>query len=88
MSPLKYIATVVSASIVSKVHRFFQFELTEDGKSYQLGKLMENPTYIRFNAYWDEMAVSGFIPLFILIYLNLKIYLEVRVGCFVRSSLE
>ena len=84
-SPFKYIATVVSASIVSKIHRFFQFELNNDGKNYRLGKLMENPAYIRFNAYWDEMAVSGFIPLLILIYLNLKIYLEVIFCLFVLS---
>ena len=67
----------MSASVLSRAHRFFQFKLSEDGKTYELGKLMESPTYLRFNAYWDEMAVSGFIPLFVLIYLNVKIYLEV-----------
>ena len=79
-SPFKYVATVVSAAIFSKLHRFLQFELNEDKNNYRLGNLMKNPTYIRFNAYWEEMAVTGFIPLFILIYLNLKIYLEVRVS--------
>ena len=79
-SPFKYVATVVSAAIFSKLHRFLQFELNEEKNNYRLGNLMKNPTYIRFNAYWEEMAVTGFIPLFILIYLNLKIYLEVRVS--------
>ena len=77
-SPFKYVATVVSVSFVSKIHRFLQFELNEDRNNYKLSKLMGNPAYIRFNAYWEEIAVTGFIPLFILIYLNLKIYLKVR----------
>ena len=79
-SPFKYVATVVSAAIFSKLHRFLQFKLNEDKNNYRLGNLMKTPTYIRFNAYWEEIAVTGVIPLFILIYLNLKIYLKVSVS--------
>ncbi len=38
---------------------------------------MEDPTYIRFSSYWDELITTGIVPLLALIYFNLRIYLKV-----------
>ena len=60
-----------------KIPRFFHFQLNEDGSDYVTTHLMENTTYIWTNAYWDDLMVTGFVPLLILIYFNFRIYLRV-----------
>ena len=71
---------VISAAVLSKIPRFFHFKLTSvDGViDYETTYLMEDPTYIWFTAYWDDLLVTGFVPFFILIYLNARIYLKVN----------
>ena len=60
-----------------KIPRFFHFQLNEDGSDYVTTHLMENTAYIWTNAYWDDLMVTGFVPLLILIYFNIRIYLRV-----------
>ena len=60
-----------------KIPRFFHFELNEDGTDYRTTKIFEDAQYITFSAYWDDIVVTGFLPIIILAYLNIKIYLKV-----------
>ena len=76
-SPCKFLIFVVTISIISKIPRFLQFELTTNGKDYKITDLMGDPTYIRFNSYWDEIIVTGFMPLILLMYFNVKLYMKV-----------
>lgn len=77
-SPCKYAIVVISAAVTLKIPRFFHFKLTYVGNvtNYGTTDLMEDPTYIWFNAYWDDLMATGFLPLAVLIYLNFKIYLK------------
>ena len=70
---------VITAAIILKIPRFFHFQLTRVNGiiDYETTELMEDPTYIMFNAYWDDLLAIGLLPLLILIYLNAKIYLKV-----------
>jgi hypothetical protein len=68
---------VISASVILKIPRFFHFRLNEDGDDYKTTHLMENTAYIWINAYWDDLMVTGFVPLMVLIYFNVRIYLRV-----------
>ena len=75
-SPYKYLAFVISSSVIAKVPRFFEFELNADGTNYKTAELMEDPAYIKFNAAWNDLWVMGWLPLIFLAYFNFKIYLE------------
>ena len=78
-SPYKYVLVVVVTSVILKLPRFFQFQLiTVDGETdYWTTSIMEDPVYIRFSSYWDDLITTGFLPLAILIFFNLRIYLKV-----------
>lgn len=39
---------------------------------------MEDPVYIQFSSYWDEMITTGAVPLIALIYFNLRMILKIR----------
>ena len=62
---------------MTKIPRFFQFELKSSGQDYKISDMMGDPSYIRFNSYWDEIVVTGFMPFLLLIYFNLKLYFQV-----------
>ena len=68
---------VIFGAVLLKIPRFFHFQLNEEGSDYATSPLMENTAYIWANAYWDDLMITGFIPLLILIYFNLRIYLRV-----------
>ena len=76
-SPHKYAIMVILGAVLLKIPRFFHFQLNEEGSDYATSPLMENTAYIWANAYWDDLMITGFIPLLILIYFNLRIYLRV-----------
>jgi hypothetical protein len=57
--------------------RFFEFELNYNKTDYWTTYLMENTSYIRMNSYWNELVVSGIVPIVLLIYMNRKIHLKI-----------
>ena len=74
-------SVVIIAAVASKIPRFFHFTVVrfDNGNLEHITTaLMEDPTYIWFTAYWDEIVVNGFLPFFILIYFNARIYLKVK----------
>ena len=76
---------VIIAAVASKIPRFFHFTVVrfDDGTlEHMTTALMEDPTYICFTAYWDEIVVNGFLPFLILIYFNIRIYLKVKIRTF------
>ena len=62
------------------VPRFFEFELHTRGNvtDYWTTALNEDQDYITFSSWWDELIVTGIIPLSALVAFNLRIYLKLR----------
>ena len=64
------------------VPRFLEFELRTDPETnntdYWTTKLNEDKDYITFSSWWDELIVTGVIPLAALVVFNLRIYLKLR----------
>ena len=80
-SPYKYVFVVFFTSFVLKLPRFFQFKLvtTNDGEiDYWTTAIMEDPVYLRFSSYWDDLFSTGFLPLAILTFFNVRIYSKVK----------
>ena len=75
--PHKFILLVICVSVIMEIPRFFQFKLVDNYTDYWTTSIMENPTYIRFSSYWDELITSGIVPLLALIYYNSNIYCKV-----------
>ena len=83
-SPYKYVFVVFFTSFVLKLPRFFQFKLvtTNDGEiDYWTTAIMEDPVYLRFSSYWDDLFSTGFLPLAILTFFNVRIYSKVKKFC-------
>ena len=59
-----------------EIPRFFQFHLID--QDYWTTPLMENPNYVRISSIWDELLISGLIPLLALTYFNGRIYCKIR----------
>ena len=72
-------AIVISAAIMLKIPRFFHFRIINENGIWTYGttRLMEDPSYIWFTAYWDDLFITGLLPFSILIYLNARIYFKV-----------
>ena len=80
-SPYKYVFVVFFTSFILKLPRFFQFKLvtTNDGEiDYWTTAIMEDPVYLRFSSYWDDLFSTGFLPLAILTFFNVRIYSKVK----------
>lgn len=64
------------------IPKFLEFELqaTEGGNStdYFTTVLNEDQDYITWSSWWDELIVTGIIPLSALVVFNLRIYLKLR----------
>ena len=74
-SPTSFIAGALS------VPRFLEFELRTDPNGttdYWTTRLNEDKDYITFSSWWDELIVTGVIPLAALVVFNLRIYLKLR----------
>ena len=74
---------VLALAVVKNIPRFLQFRLEKvDNKTdYWPSPLMENTVYIRFSSYWDELLISGLVPLASLVFFNARIYLKVSEYC-------
>ena len=78
-SPYKYVVMVIITSVILKLPRFFHFKLiyVDNVPEYWTTLIMEDPIYIRFSAYWDDLFATGVVPLGMAIFFNLRIYLKV-----------
>eukprot|EP00095_Tigriopus_kingsejongensis_P000943 maker-scaffold360_size197209-snap-gene-0.39 protein:Tk00943 transcript:maker-scaffold360_size197209-snap-gene-0.39-mRNA-1 annotation:"fmrfamide receptor-like isoform x1" len=76
--PYAVIVLCVSSSV--NIPRFLEFHLkTIDNKTdYWTTPLNENQDYITFSSWWDELIVTGIIPLSALVLFNSRIYLKLR----------
>ena len=77
----KYIIAVAMISVGEGVPRFFEFRLFETQNNtwdYDTTTLNEDPMYVQFNAYWNELLVTGLLPLILLVIMNFRIYLKIR----------
>ena len=80
----KYIIAVALISFGEGIPRFFEFHLVTaeiNGTvmwDYDTTRLNENPMYVQFNAYWNELLVTGLLPLILLVIMNFRIYLKIR----------
>jgi hypothetical protein len=87
----KYIIVVLLLSIGVRVPRFFEFQLVRlenETIDYDTTNLSEDPMYVQFNAYWNELLVTGLLPLISLIIMNFRIYLKIRASSNFAQSFE
>ena len=77
-APFKFILLVFFISLGLETPRFFQFRLINNGTDFWTTALMEDPAYIQFSSYWDEMVTTGAVPLLALVYFNLCMILKIR----------
>ena len=76
----KYIIIVVILSITIEFPRFFEMKLINDNSAYWTTDLMENPDYVLFSSYWNDIIVTGLLPLVLLCYLNLRVFIKIKVS--------
>ena len=79
----KYIIIVVILSITIEFPRFFEMKLINDNSAYWTTDLMENPDYVLFSSYWNDIIVTGLLPLVLLCYLNLRVFIKIKVSCLI-----
>ena len=80
----KYIMIVIVLATCLEFPRFFEMKLVSvnDQTTYWTTSLDENPYYIQFNSYWNELIVTGFLPLITLCYINFRIFLKIKVSLY------
>ena len=44
--------------------------------------MAENPYYVQYNSYWNEIFATGLVPLILLCYMNLKIFQKIKVRAY------
>ena len=79
----RYIFIVVILATCLEVPRFFEFkliELDENTMYYDTTTLNENPYYVQFNSYWNELLTTGIAPLIALCYMNMRIFIKIKVN--------
>ena len=59
---------------------FFQFELiyNNDVPKYWTAPMMDDPSYVLFTSFWDELFTTGILPLALTTYFNIRIYAKVK----------
>ena len=79
-SPWKYIVFAIITSFVIKIPMFFQFELiyNNDVPKYWTAPMMDDPSYVLFTSFWDELFTTGILPLALTTYFNIRIYAKVK----------
>lgn len=74
----KYIIVMIFLSISLDFSRFFEFKLNDEQTEYWTTDLSENPHYVQFNSYWNEILATGLVPLVLLCYMNWKIFRKIK----------
>jgi len=76
----KYILVVLAFAVTLEFPRFFEMRIDKvnHDMQYVTTDIMENPYYVQFNSYWNELFVTGFVPLFTLCYMNLKMFFKIK----------
>ncbi|XP_059083030.1 uncharacterized protein LOC131880413 [Tigriopus californicus] len=87
----KFVIVAVVCSVTLELPRFLEFKLVKNNTDYWTTDLMEDPSYIQFNSYWNELFATSALPLICLMYMNFKIYQKIRASSqfakrFVRRS--
>ena len=82
----KYIIASLFLATSLEFSRFFEFQLKshheKDNLIYYYGTtcMAENPYYVQYNSYWNEIFASGLVPLILLCHMNLKIFQKIKVS--------
>lgn len=87
----KFVIVAIVCSVTLELPRFLEFKLVKNNTDYWTTDLMEDPNYIQFNSYWNELFATSALPLICLMYMNFKIYQKIRASSqfakrFVRRS--
>ena len=81
-SAIRYIVFVIFLSVSLEFPRWFEFRIIQIGNNNTTiswtTELMEDPIYIRFSSYWDELISTGFVPLLALVFFNSRIYFKIK----------
>ena len=59
-SPYKYLIFVIATSVILKLPRFFHLKLirVDETFEYWTTPMMDDPVYIRFISYWDDLFAT------------------------------
>ena len=76
----KYALLVFLTTACLEIPRFFEFTLIDTGDmiTYWTTDLMNNPIYISFTSYWDDLFATGIFPFVALVYFNVLIICQIR----------
>ena len=77
----KYIIATIFLATGLEFSRFFEFKMSSpDYAHYETTCMAENPYYVQFNSYWNEIFATGLVPLILLCFMNLKIFQKIKVS--------
>ena len=78
----KYIIASLFLATCLEFSRFFEFKLTPNKTMYRTTCMAENPYYVQYNSYWNEIFATGLVPLILLCFMNLKIFQKIKVRAY------
>ena len=78
----KYIIASLFLATCLEFSRFFEFKLTPNNSMYITTCMAENPYYVQYNSYWNEIFATGLVPLILLCFMNLKIFQKIKVRAY------
>ena len=78
----KYIIASLFLATCLEFSRFFEFKLTPNNSMYVTTCMAENPYYVQYNSYWNEIFATGLVPLILLCHMNLKIFQKIKVRAY------
>ena len=78
----KYIIASLFLATCLEFSRFFEFKLTPNNSMYVTTCMAENPYYVQYNSYWNEIFATGLVPLILLCFMNLKIFQKIKVRAY------
>ena len=84
----KYIVASLFLATCLEFSRFFEFKLTPNNSMYITTCMAENPYYVQYNSYWNEIFATGLVPLILLCYMNLKIFQKIKVSAYLLSWMK
>jgi hypothetical protein len=71
-------ATVLAISLGLNFRKFFELRMSDDGNYYETTSLMEYAPYLVFSNVWQELIMTGVLPIFALLYYNFRIYGKIK----------
>ena len=66
-SPRSYLISVTLIAVSLNARKFLEFQMNTAGDDYETTAIMEYPTYIIISSVWQELFVTGVMPVVALV---------------------